>query len=43
MKTQKNLIQLFLMCAAMLPAVAQAQLAFTTNNGAGASDTEAIN
>jgi len=34
MKTKNDLIQLCLLCAAMLPAVAQAQLAFTTNNGA---------
>ncbi len=34
MKPQKNLIQLFLICAAMLPAAAQAQFTFTTNNDA---------
>ena len=34
MKIKKNLIQLCLLCAAMLPAVAQAQLTFTTNNDA---------
>jgi hypothetical protein len=34
MKIKKNLIQLCLLCAAMLPAVVQAQLTFTTNNGA---------
>jgi len=34
MKIKKNLIQLCLLCAAMLPAVAQAQFTFTTNNGA---------
>jgi len=34
MKIKKNLIQLCLLCAAMLPAVAQAQFTFTTNNDA---------
>ena len=34
MKTKLNLIQICLLCAAMLPAVVQAQLTFTTNNGA---------
>ena len=34
MKTKRNLIQLCLLCAALLPAVAQAQFTFTTNNGA---------
>ena len=34
MKTKRNLIQLCLLCAALLPAVAQAQFTFTTNSGA---------
>jgi hypothetical protein len=34
MKTRRNLIQTWLLCAAMLPAVAHAQFTFTTNNGA---------
>jgi hypothetical protein len=43
LKAKRNLIQLRLLCAAMLPFVAQAQFTFTTNNGAGAGDTETIN
>ena len=34
MKPGRNLIRIWLLCAAMLPAVAQAQFTFTTNNGA---------
>ncbi len=34
MKTKRNLIQIYLLCAVLLPAVAQAQLTFTTNNDA---------
>ena len=34
MKTTRNLIPLCLLCAALLPAVAQAQFTFTTNSGA---------
>jgi hypothetical protein len=34
MKARRNLIQIWLFCAAMLPAVAQAQFIFMTNNGA---------
>ena len=34
MKTKRSLIQIWLLCAAMLPAVVQAQFTFTTNNGA---------
>ncbi len=34
MKTKRNLIHIWLLVAAMLPAVAQAQFTFTTNNGA---------
>jgi hypothetical protein len=34
MKSKRNLRQLCLLCATMLPAVAQAQFTFTTNNGA---------
>ena len=33
MKTKRKLIQIWLLCAAMLPAVVQAQFTFTTNNG----------
>jgi hypothetical protein len=32
MKIRRNLIQIWLLCAAMLPAVVQAQFTFTTNN-----------
>ena len=34
MKTKRNLIRICLLCAALLPAVGQAQLIFTTNSGA---------
>ena len=34
MKAKRKLIQIWLLCAAILPAVAQAQFTFTTNNGA---------
>ena len=34
MKTKRNLIHIWLLGAAMLPAVVQAQFTFTTNNGA---------
>ncbi|HEX7617750.1 MAG TPA: hypothetical protein VF480_03415, partial [Verrucomicrobiae bacterium] len=34
MKTRGNPIQIWLLCVAILPAVAQAQFTFTTNNGA---------
>ena len=34
MKSKRILIPLCLLCAALLPAVAQAQFTFTTNNGA---------
>ena len=34
MKTKRILIPLCLLCAALLPVVAQAQFTFTTNNGA---------
>lgn len=34
MKVKRNLIQIWLLCAAMLPGVIQAQFTFTTNNGA---------
>jgi len=34
MKARRNLIQIWLVCAAMLPTMAQAQFTFTTNNGA---------
>jgi len=33
MKTRRNWIRFWLLCAALLPAVAQAQFTFTTNNG----------
>src|ERR1017187_9020974 len=34
MKARRKLIQTLLLCAAMLPAVVDAQFTFTTNNGA---------
>jgi len=34
MKAKRNLIPIWLLCAALLPAVAQAQFTFTTNTGA---------
>ncbi|HEY5041518.1 MAG TPA: hypothetical protein VIK53_05890 [Verrucomicrobiae bacterium] len=34
MKAKRNLIQICLLCAVVLPVVVQAQFAFTTNNGA---------
>src|ERR1035441_2987080 len=34
MKTNRDLIQIWLLASAMLPAVVQAQFTFTTNNGA---------
>jgi hypothetical protein len=34
MKARRNLIQIWLLCCTMLPAVVQAQFTFTTNNGA---------
>jgi hypothetical protein len=33
MKIQRNLTQIWLLCAAMLPAVVQAQFTFTTTDG----------